>query len=68
MILCAVCLALGVDPIRTVLYLYLRLIGCLVRLTSLAYMSFLSRFELQMAGGFIEIRTRRPKLRNPPTP
>jgi clan AA aspartic protease (TIGR02281 family) len=24
-------------------------------------MSFLSRFELQMAGGFIEIRTRRPK-------
>jgi predicted aspartyl protease len=31
-------------------------------------MSFLSRFELQMAGGFIEIRTRRPKLRNPPTP
>jgi hypothetical protein len=24
-------------------------------------MTFLSRFELQMAGGFIEIRTRRPK-------
>ena len=24
-------------------------------------MSFLSRFEVQMAGGFIEVRTRRPK-------